>query len=148
MKKALTWSLFLALLGTAVLMTSPGSSQASGNSRQTDSSVREFWDKFRVAVIKGDKTAVAAFTRFPVEMPYGMASVKNKAQLITRYRKVFNGETDAAKCFNTAKPETDPANGKLFTVACKNAAGHEVIIYSFAGTANGWKFAGLDNINE
>jgi hypothetical protein len=81
-------------------------------------------------------------------MPYGMASVKTRAQLITRYRRVFNGETDAAKCFSTAKPETDPANQKLFTIACKNAAGHEVIIYSFARTAGGWKFAGLDNINE
>jgi hypothetical protein len=99
-------------------------------------------------VIRGDKAAVATFTRFPVEMPYGMASIKNRAQLITRYRKVFKGETDAAKCFSTAKPENDSANPKLFTVACKNAAGHEVIIYTFARTANGWKFVGLDNINE
>ena len=148
MKKALTLGLALALMGTAVLMTATRLSEASGNSHQTDSSVQEFWNKFRAAVIKGDKSAVSAFTRFPVAMPYGMASVRNRTQLITRYRKVFNGETDAAKCFSTAKPESDPGNAKLFTVACKNAAGHEVIIYSFARTASGWKFAGLDNINE
>jgi hypothetical protein len=148
MSKAFTWSLSLALLGTAVLMSPTRLSYASGNSPQTNSSVQEFWNKFRAAVIGGDKTSVAALTRFPVDMPYGMASVKNRTQLISRYRKVFKGETDAAKCFRTAKPESDPGNAKLFTVACKNAAGHEVIIYSFARTANGWKFAGLDNINE
>ncbi len=148
MRKALTWSLSLTLLGTIVLMMVTKLSYASGNSPQTNSSVEEFWNKFRGAVIRGDRAAVATFTRFPVEMPYGMASIKNRAQLIARYRKVFTGETDAAKCFSTAKPETDAANPRLFTVACKNAAGHEVIIYSFARAANGWKFVGLDNINE
>ncbi|HYJ85315.1 MAG TPA: hypothetical protein VEW46_04610 [Pyrinomonadaceae bacterium] len=148
MSKVLTWSLSLVLLGTAVLMTATRLSYASGNSPQTNSSVQEFWNKFRAAVIKGDKASVTALTRFPVEMPYGMASVKNRTQLISRYRKVFKGQTDAAKCFRTAKPQSDPDNAKLFSVACKNAAGHEVIIYSFARTANGWKFVGLDNLNE
>jgi hypothetical protein len=81
-------------------------------------------------------------------MPYGLPTVRTRAQLIKRYRDVFSHETDAAKCFSTAHPEIDQARPKIFTVACKNAAGDEVIIYSFARRRNGWRFTGMDNINE
>jgi hypothetical protein len=81
-------------------------------------------------------------------MPYGMATIKSKAQFMRRYRDVFDHETSAAKCFSLARTEIDGARPKEFIVACKNAAGEEVIIYSFARKKNGWKFTGLDNINE
>jgi len=145
MKKTLSFVLLLVTLGGLA------SDCATGTARsryQVDSSIADFWSKFSAAVIKGDKIAVAAATRFPVSMPYGMAPVKTRAQLSKRYRTVFNGEANAAKCFATAKPETDPANPKTFSVACPNAAGHEVVIYSFTRTASGWKFTGLDNLNE
>ena len=116
--------------------------------QQSDNSIDSFWTKFRAAVMRADKAGVAGLTRFPVEMPYGMAKVKNRTQLISRYRTVFNGESDASKCFKTAQPQSDPAHAKIFTVGCKNAAGDEVVIYSFAKTATGWKFSGLDNLNE
>ena len=121
---------------------------ASALSVQSDASIQDFWGKFSAAVIKGDKVAVAGHTRFPISMPYGMGAVKNRTQLNKRYRTVFNGEANAAKCFATAKPEKDPANSKSFSVACPNAAGDEVVIYSFTRTATGWKFVGLDNLNE
>lgn len=148
MKKIM--GLTLALLLTSIVAAGNATyfSGAAAIRHQADSSISNFWTKFSAAVIKGDKMAVAASTRFPVSMPYGMATVKTKAQLTKRYRSVFNGEANAAKCFATAKPETDPANPKTFSVACPNAAGHEVFIYSFARTPNGWKFAGLDNLNE
>jgi len=69
------------------------------------------------------------------------------------YSTVFNGEADAAKCFRDAKPITDPARPRQFLVACKfkdevdDAAGPP-IVYSFTRTRTGWKFNGLDNINE
>ncbi|MEK6282108.1 MAG: hypothetical protein AABN95_17265 [Acidobacteriota bacterium] len=148
MKKALGWRFSVVLLAAALVMTATLLSEAAEGPRQADNSIYEFWTKFRAAVIKGDKVGVAGLTRFPVELPYGMGILKNRAQLMSRYRTVFNGEANAAKCFGTAKPQIDPANPKLFTVGCKNAAGDEVVIYSFARTANGWKFAGLDNINE
>jgi hypothetical protein len=81
-------------------------------------------------------------------MPYGVPAVKTSAQLTKRYRQVFNGETNAAKCFGETRPVIDPDNRKRFTVGCKNAAGDEVIIYSFVLTRTGWKFKSLDNINE
>lgn len=148
MKKILALTLALLLAGIIGLANSDSLTQAAANRRQGVNSISEFWSKFSAAVIKGDKVAVASFTRFPVSMPYGMAAVKNKVQLNKRYRTVFNGEADAAKCFATARTETDPANPRVFSVACANAAGHEVVIYSFTRTASGWKFTGLDNLNE
>lgn len=122
---------------------------ASGVSySQTKESREVFWEKFRTAVIKKDKTTVANLSEFPISMPYGMREVRSKAQLIKRYRDVFNHEGDAAVCFANAKPVTDAAKPKEFTVGCKNAAGDEVVIYSFLLTKNGWRFNGLDNINE
>lgn len=118
------------------------------NSAQADVSHMVFWQKFREAVIKGNKAAVANMSQFPISMPYGMGTVKNRAQLLRRYRQVFNHEGSAAKCFATAKPGTDPARPNEFTVGCKNAAGDEVVIYSFVQAKNGWRFSGLDNLNE
>jgi len=55
---------------------------------------------------------------------------------------------NAAACFAKAKPEIDPENAKHFTVACPDAAGNEVVIYHFNQTRTGWKFTGMDNLNE
>jgi len=115
---------------------------------QGETSIDSFWAKFKTAVIKGDKESVAAMTQFPVNMPYGQAPVRTKAQLLNRYRQVFSGEAKAAKCFADAKPETDPARPKEFTIGCDNGSGEKVIIYGFVLTKTGWKFKSLDNINE
>jgi hypothetical protein len=115
---------------------------------QGDDSIAAFWEKFKVAVIRGDKRSIQSLSQFPIEMPYGMPPIRTRTQLLKRYRDVFNHETNAANCFRTAQPETDPARPKEFTVACKNSAVDEVIIYSFKRTGKSWAFAGLDNINE
>jgi hypothetical protein len=140
MKKAIVLCLSLAILATAA--------RVSFVSAQNDPSLETFWTKFKTAVVKGDKTSVAAMSQFPIGMPYGVPAVKTSAQLIKRYRQVFNGEANAAKCFGEARPVIDPDNRKRFTVGCKNAAGDEVIVYSFVRTKAGWKFKSLDNINE
>jgi aminopeptidase N len=115
---------------------------------QAGDSTETFWQAFKTAVTKHDVEAVARLSKFPLEMSYGISSIKTKAQLTRRYRQVFNEQTDAAACFAKAKPEIDTQNPKLFTVACPNAAGDEVVIYHFAQTKAGWKFTGLDNLNE
>ena len=141
MKRTITVGLALALIAIALVQT-------PARSLQGDSSVEAFWTKFKAAVIKSDKDAVAQLSEFPLGMPYGVPAVKTKAQLIKRYRQVFNGESNAAKCFGEARPKIDPDNRKQFTVGCKNAAGDEVIVYNFVLTKAGWKFKSLDNINE
>lgn len=107
-----------------------------------------FWQTFKTAVSKRDIETIARLSKFPIGMSYGIPSIRNKTQLTRRYRQLFNEQTDAAACFNKAKPEADTANPKHFTVACPDAAGNEVVIYHFEQTRTGWKFASLDNINE
>lgn len=141
MTKKTIVGLTLAVLVLSLSMT--------GKSVQVDQSIQTFWTKFKAAVIKGDRIAVAQMSQFPIEMQYGVPSVKTRAQLTKRYREVFNGETNAAKCFAESKPEVDPQNAKRFTVGCKiQNTGDVVIIYGFVKTKTGWKFDSLDNINE
>ena len=111
-------------------------------------SAETFWQTFKTAVSKRDVETIARLSKFPLGMSYGIPSIKTKAQLSRRYRQVFNEQTDAAACFSKAKIEMDPQNAKRFTVACPDAAGNEVVIYNFEQTRTGWKFAGLDNLNE
>lgn len=115
---------------------------------QRGESIESFWQKFRTAVIAGDKQAVARLTSFPLGMSYGIPSVRNRAALLRRYRQVFSEQSDAAKCFATAKPETEAGKPREFSVACPDAGGNEVVIYHFARGRMGWRFVQLDNINE
>jgi len=117
--------------------------------RQTD--VQTFWKKFKAAVEKADKNAAAAMTKFPLSMPYGVKSVKTKADFLKRYKEIFNGEADAAKCF--AKGKLVKEDSKNYAVYCgfketPNDTENTPIKYSFELTKTGWKFSGLDNINE
>lgn len=107
-----------------------------------------FWQTFKTAVSKRDVETIARLSKFPIGMSYGIPSIKTKAQLSKRYRQIFNEQTDAAACFSKAKIEMDPEKPKHFSVACPDAAGNEVVIYHFEQTKTGWKFAGLDNLNE
>jgi len=107
-----------------------------------------FWQSFKTAVSKRDVDTIARLSKFPIGMSYGIPSIKTKAQLAKRYRQLFNQQTNAAACFEKAKPEVDADNPKHFSVACPDAAGNEVVIYHFEQSRTGWKFTGLDNLNE
>jgi hypothetical protein len=131
-----------SLLLSAICVVVGLSSLLVQDARQT------FWEQFKTAVTKRDVQTVARLSQFPIGMSYGIPSIKTKVQLTKRYRQLFNEQTDAAACFSKAKPEVDPANAKAFTVACPDAAGNEVVIYHFRQTKTGWKFTGLDNLNE
>jgi len=113
-----------------------------------DSSFETFWQDFKTAVSKRDVEMIARLSKFPIGMSYGIPTVKTKAQLTKRYKQVFNDQSDAAACFAKARPELDAQNPKHSSVACPDAAGNEVVIYHFEKTRTGWKFTGLDNINE
>ena len=122
--------------------------QTPARSPQADTSIDAFWARFKLAVIGSDKGGVAQMTQFPVTMSYGVPAIRTRSQLLVRYKQVFNGEANAAKCFASAKPEKDRERPKEFTVGCDNGSGQEVIIYRFVLTKLGWKFKSLDNINE
>ena len=135
----------LCLISTVLIMFGL---QASAHPAQGDAAIDAFWAGFKLAVINGDKGGVARMTQFPVAMPYGVPAIRTRSQLLTRYKQVFNGEANAAKCFMSARPEKDPQRPKEFTVGCDNGLGQEVIIYRFVLTKMGWRFKSLDNINE
>jgi len=114
-------------------------------------SLNAFWEKFKAAVIKGDKETVAALSAFPIGMGYGIKSIRNKAQVMKNYRDIFAHETNAANCFRTAKPAIDKKRPKEFTVGCPFAEGgsnEEPFVYTFKLTRYGWRFTGFENINE
>src|SRR5947208_4651061 len=116
---------------------------------QTDFSA--FWKKFRSAVIAGDKAAVAEMTKFPLSMPYLVKAIKNKEDFLGRYNEIFKGEANAAQCFRSAEPRKESA--KRYEIYCPfkdtpNDWENAPIRFVFELTKSGWKFAGLDNINE
>src|SRR5437868_15432904 len=116
---------------------------------QTDFSA--FWKKFKSAVIAGDKAAVAEMTKFPLSMPYEVKAVKNKEEFLRRYNEIFKGEANAAQCFPSAKPHQQSA--RQYDVYCPfketpNDWENAPIRFIFESSKTGWKFAGLDNINE
>lgn len=129
-----------------LMLAAMASTLGFANPAQTE--MAAFWQKFRTAVSKGDKSVVVSLSKFPLEMSYGVAKVKNGTEMRRRYREIFNEQTNAAVCFEKAKPEVDADNSKRFSVACPDAAGNEVVVYSFVLTKTGWKFASLDNLNE
>lgn len=153
MNKTIGAGLSGALLGTALAFGTIAVArvQASGEPAQSAKSMTAFWDKFKAAVIKGDKGTVAALSRFPISRGYGMGSLKNKAQLMRRYRDVFFNETNAAQCFPKAKPFVEKERPREFSISCPFASGggtEEPFVYTFTLTRNGWRFTSFENINE
>lgn len=116
---------------------------------QTDFSA--FWKEFKSAVIAGDKLKVADMTKFPLSMPYGVKAVKNKEDFQRRYNEIFKGEANAAQCFTSAKPRKE--SDRRCEIYCPfkdtpNDWENAPIRFEFELTKSGWKFAGLDNVNE
>lgn len=116
-----------------------------------ESDFATFWKKFKSAVIAGDKTAVVEMTKFPVSMSYGVKAVKNKEDLLRRYNEIFKGEANAAQCFAKAEPRKE--SGQRYEIYCPfketpNDMENAPIRFMFELTKGGWRFAGLDNVNE
>jgi hypothetical protein len=116
-----------------------------------ESDFATFCQKFKSAVIAGEKATIAEMTKFPLSMPYEVKAVKNKEDFLRRYNEIFKGEANAAQCFKSAKPnkETD----RRYGIYCPfkdtpNDWENAPIRFIFELTKSGWRFVGLDNINE
>jgi hypothetical protein len=110
-----------------------------------------FWQKFKSAVIAGDKATVAEMTKFPLSMPYGVKAVKNKEDFLRRYNEIFKGEANAAQCFGKAEPNKE--SDRRYEIYCPfketpDDRENAPIRFIFELTNSGWRFVGLDNINE
>ena len=130
------------LVGILILLLSPNAFA------QTDFSA--FWKKFKPAVVAGDKAAVAEMTKFPLSMPYLVKAVKTKSDFLRRYDEIFKGEANTAQCFRNAKPRKESGRYEIYCPfkETPNDKENAPIRFVFELTKNGWKFAGLDNINE
>jgi hypothetical protein len=116
---------------------------------QTDFSA--FWQKFKSGVATGDKAAVAEMTKFPLSMPYEVKAVKNKQEFLGRYDEIFKGEANAAQCFKSAEPRKESAGHYEIYCPFKDTPNdweNAPIRFLFESTKAGWRFVGLDNINE
>ena len=141
---------FVAVVGCVVscgLLTL--AAEGEGGAAHTDFSA--FWKKFKAAVTAGDKAAIAEMTKFPLSMPYEVKAVKNKENFLRRYDEIFKGEANAAQCFASAKSQKESA--RRYEVYCPfkdtpNDWENAPIRFVFELTKDGWKFTGLDNINE
>jgi hypothetical protein len=110
-----------------------------------------FWQKFKSAVIAGDKAMISDMTKFPLSMPYEVKAVKNKEAFLRRYSEIFKGEANAAQCFKSAEPAKD--SDRRYGIYCPfkdtpNDWENAPIRFIFELTKSGWRFVGLDNINE
>ena len=115
-----------------------------------ESDFSAFWKTFKSAVVAGDKAKVAEMTKFPLSMPYEVKAVKNKENFLRRYDEIFKGEANAAQCFRSTEPRKE-SNG--YDVYCPfketpNDGENAPIRFVFELTKTGWKFVGLDNVNE
>ena len=135
---AQTW-----LAGVLILLSFPNAFA------ETDFSA--FWQKFKSAVIAGDKATVVEMTKFPLSMPYEVKAVKDKEAFLRRYNEIFKGEANAAQCFKSAEP--DKESDRRYGIYCPfketpNDWENAPIRFIFELTKSGWRFVGLDNINE
>ena len=110
-----------------------------------------FWKKFKTGVAAGDKATVAEMTKFPLSMPYEVKAVKNKENFLRRYDEIFKGEANAAQCFKGVEPHKQ--SDRQYDIYCPfketpDDKEDTPIRFIFELTKNGWKFVGLDNINE
>jgi len=136
--RAQTW-----LAGVLILLSFPNAF--------AESDFSAFWKTFKSAVIAGDKAKVAEMTKFPLSIGYLEKPVRNKQQFLRRYDEIFKGEASAAQCFPSAKPHQQSA--RQYDVYCPfkgtpNDWENAPIRFEFELTKAGWKFVGLDNINE
>ena len=84
-------------------------------------------------------------------MPYEVKAVKNKEAFLRRYDEIFKGEANAAQCFGSA--ELHKESDRRYEIFCPfketpKDKDNAPIRFVFELTRNGWRFVGLDNINE
>ena len=130
-----------ATLAAFCLVALPPANAPAVQDAAATPAMKQFWSKFQSAVAKNDREAVAASTKFPLLMPYGVPSIKTRAQLMRRYGEIFDAETK--KCFAAARPQVDDAKEKKFSINCG-----EAMMYWFEFVGGTYKFTTVDNVNE
>ena len=112
--------LFRVLL--MVLALSAVIAHAYSEEAQKNQAFPAFWAQFKAAVAKKDKDAVAAMTKFPVEIGENVT----KATFLKKYPEFFGQEVQ--KCFAKKKPvkaDAAPGGRESYSLFC----GEEIFIF-------------------
>ena len=131
----------LLIAATCLCFSFASYARAQKTTPQRAPAFNDFWAKFQSAVAKNDREAVAALVKFPLTMPYGVPSVKTKAQFNQRYAKIFDAAT--RKCFAAAHPERENNKSARYNVSCD-----EGMLYEFDVVGGAYKLVAIDNVNE
>jgi len=116
-----------------------------------ESDFSAFWKTFKSAVMADDKAKVVEMTKFPLAMPYAVIAVKTKQDFLRRYDEIFKGEANAAQCFRSIEPQKE--SDRRYEIYCPfketpDDLENAPVRFIFELTKGGWRFVGLDNINE
>ena len=129
------------LIALCCLCLSAAPAARGAQPAQNTSAFDAFWPKFRSAVARGDREAVAAMTRFPLTMPYGVPAVKTKAQFLQRYARIFDAAS--RKCLAAGRPERENDKSARYNILCRNA-----MLYEFDLVGGAYRLVAVDNANE
>lgn len=86
--------LIVLLLSLFVVSGERADAQETLKLKSTPKAFQVFYEKFRTAVVKGDKKSVAAMTNFPFQYGFdvGDEGTFTKAQFIKKFDSFFGGE--------------------------------------------------------
>lgn len=95
--------LVLPVIAVAAMLTGSTSGQQTRDFASTPKDFQAFYTKFRSAVTRGDKQAVAAMTKFPFKYGFdaGDEGTFSQTQFIRRYNDILGG---GRKLFTRARP--------------------------------------------
>jgi len=90
-------------------------------------------------------------TKFPLSMGYEMEVVKNKAKFSRRYDEIFKAMPTLLNALEALEPKKNRRAVIMSIALFKETPDDKEdtpIRFIFELTKSGWKFVGLDNINE
>jgi len=120
------------LVASLLLLSSCAPAWAQGKA-QVDEAGLQFWTKFRTAVAKSDKEAVASMTRLPFLLANRQLA---KAAFIQKFEVIFDSRVK--RCFATAKLIKE---GDGFEVFC----GKQIFLFEKASGAYRFTEIGADD---
>lgn len=126
---------FILLFVLALTLSLAGSQTTNAQEKRLNSApaaFQTFFAKFKTAVEKSDKTAVAELTRFPLNYGFdaGDEGTMSKAQFVKRFNEIFG------KSPKKFMPEKNPifsrGNGGSYVISTEDAA-HLIFIRDKSG---------------
>jgi hypothetical protein len=112
-----------------MLCCAAGAVDAQKNPNRQPQNFKAFWLKFKTAVARNDKEAVASMTKLPFLFE---SQELDRAGFVGRYKEIISRSD--RRCFARARPLKDTDS---YSVFCGN------IIFVFSSDDGVWKFSGI-----